>query len=121
MRVTPRYAGVCARALHGSAAETIEVAGTLSRRRSTDMYRMRMTQTGNARLRLVGDIAADCRYKRARVSCRAAAFCGAIAPASPKTASTEKTMIYELRIYSCIPGRLPALLKRFEGTTLEIW
>jgi len=85
------------------------------------MYRMRMTQTGNARLRLVGDIAADCRYKRARVSCRAAAFCGAIAPASPKTASTEKTMIYELRIYSCIPGRLPALLKRFEGTTLEIW
>ena len=30
-------------------------------------------------------------------------------------------MIYELRIYNCIPGRLPALLKRFEGTTLEIW
>jgi hypothetical protein len=30
-------------------------------------------------------------------------------------------MIYELRIYSCIPGRLPALLKRFEAKTLEIW
>jgi hypothetical protein len=30
-------------------------------------------------------------------------------------------MIYELRIYNCIPGRLPALLKRFEATTLEIW
>jgi NIPSNAP len=30
-------------------------------------------------------------------------------------------MIYELRIYNCIPGRLPALLKRFESTTLEIW
>jgi len=30
-------------------------------------------------------------------------------------------MIYELRIYNCIPGRLPALLKRFETTTLEIW
>ena len=30
-------------------------------------------------------------------------------------------MIYELRIYSCIPGRLPALLKRFETQTLEIW
>ncbi len=30
-------------------------------------------------------------------------------------------MIYELRIYSCIPGRLPALLKRFETQTLPIW
>jgi hypothetical protein len=30
-------------------------------------------------------------------------------------------MIYELRIYSCIPGRLPALLKRFETRTLAIW
>jgi NIPSNAP len=31
------------------------------------------------------------------------------------------TMIYELRIYSCLPGRLPALLKRFETQTLKIW
>jgi hypothetical protein len=31
------------------------------------------------------------------------------------------TMIYELRVYSCIPGRLPALLKRFETKTLDIW
>ena len=30
-------------------------------------------------------------------------------------------MIYELRVYRCVPGRLPALLKRFEGTTLELW
>ena len=30
-------------------------------------------------------------------------------------------MIYELRIYSCIPGRLPALLKRFDEQTLKIW
>jgi len=30
-------------------------------------------------------------------------------------------MIYELRIYSCIPGRLPALLRRFETQTLRIW
>src|ERR1700689_348586 len=30
-------------------------------------------------------------------------------------------MIYELRIYSCIPGKLPALLKRFEDHTLKIW
>jgi len=30
-------------------------------------------------------------------------------------------MIYELRIYHCVSGRLPALLKRFETTTLGIW
>jgi hypothetical protein len=30
-------------------------------------------------------------------------------------------MIHELRIYNCLPGRLPALLKRFEGTTLGLW
>jgi hypothetical protein len=30
-------------------------------------------------------------------------------------------MIYELRVYHCVPGRLPALLKRFETTTLGIW
>jgi len=30
-------------------------------------------------------------------------------------------MIYELRVYQCIPGKLPALLKRFETKTLDIW
>ena len=30
-------------------------------------------------------------------------------------------MIYELRIYRCVPGRLPALLSRFEKETLRIW
>jgi len=30
-------------------------------------------------------------------------------------------MIYELRIYRCLPGRLPALMKRFETMTLKIW
>jgi hypothetical protein len=30
-------------------------------------------------------------------------------------------MIYELRIYKCVPGRLPALQKRFETITLKIW
>jgi len=30
-------------------------------------------------------------------------------------------MIHELRIYHCVPGRLPALLKRFESITLKIW
>jgi hypothetical protein len=30
-------------------------------------------------------------------------------------------MIYELRVYRCLPGRLPALLKRFENITLKLW
>ena len=30
-------------------------------------------------------------------------------------------MIYELRIYNCLPGRLPVLLKRFEEHTLKLW
>ncbi len=33
----------------------------------------------------------------------------------------EKGMIYELRIYHSIPGRLPALLSRFQNHTLRIW
>jgi hypothetical protein len=30
-------------------------------------------------------------------------------------------MIYELRIYRCVPGRLPTLLSRFANETLRIW
>ena len=30
-------------------------------------------------------------------------------------------MIHELRIYHCLPGRLPALLSRFETITLKLW
>ncbi|MBR0799133.1 NIPSNAP family protein [Bradyrhizobium jicamae] len=30
-------------------------------------------------------------------------------------------MIYESRVYRCMPGRLPALLKRFETVTLKLW
>lgn len=30
-------------------------------------------------------------------------------------------MIYELRIYQCMPGRLPDLLRRFETVTLKLW
>jgi hypothetical protein len=30
-------------------------------------------------------------------------------------------MLYEMRVYHCCPGKLPALLKRFEETTLGIW
>lgn len=30
-------------------------------------------------------------------------------------------MIHELRVYQCLPGKLPALLNRFETVTLGIW
>jgi hypothetical protein len=30
-------------------------------------------------------------------------------------------MIYEMRVYDCLPGRLPALMKRFENHTLKLW
>ena len=30
-------------------------------------------------------------------------------------------MIHELRIYRCLPGRLPDLIKRFESVTLTLW
>ncbi len=30
-------------------------------------------------------------------------------------------MILEMRVYHCLPGRLPALLKRFENHTLKLW
>ena len=30
-------------------------------------------------------------------------------------------MIHELRIYRCMPGRLPDLNKRFESVTLKLW
>lgn len=30
-------------------------------------------------------------------------------------------MIYELRVYRAVPGRLPAVLKRFETITMALW
>jgi len=30
-------------------------------------------------------------------------------------------MIYELRVYHCVPGRLPDLLKRFDTIILKMW
>ena len=30
-------------------------------------------------------------------------------------------MIHELRVYYCLPGRLPNLLKRFDTITLKLW
>jgi hypothetical protein len=33
----------------------------------------------------------------------------------------EKNVIHELRVYRCMPGRLPDLSKRFENVTLKLW
>jgi hypothetical protein len=33
----------------------------------------------------------------------------------------EEAMILELRVYRCLPGQLPALLKRFDTITLKLW
>lgn len=30
-------------------------------------------------------------------------------------------MLHELRVYRCLPSRLPALLKRFDTVTLKLW
>ncbi len=30
-------------------------------------------------------------------------------------------MIYEMRVYRVVPGRMPALLNRFANTTLDMW
>jgi hypothetical protein len=30
-------------------------------------------------------------------------------------------MVYEMRIYTCLPGKLPSLNKRFEAATLKLW
>ena len=30
-------------------------------------------------------------------------------------------MLYELRIYECVPGKLPDLMKRFDTITLKLW
>src|ERR1700709_1526852 len=30
-------------------------------------------------------------------------------------------MLYELRIYECVPGKLPDLKKRFSTITLKLW
>jgi hypothetical protein len=44
-----------------------------------------------------------------------------LSPAITAAQETEETMIYELRVYRCLPGRLPVLLKRFENVTLKLW
>src|SRR6201993_3541670 len=38
-----------------------------------------------------------------------------------RPARKGKAMIYELRNYRCVPGRLPALISRFRNHTLRLW
>src|ERR1700734_3684254 len=33
----------------------------------------------------------------------------------------RSSMLYELRIYECVPGKLPDLNKRFDTITLKLW
>jgi hypothetical protein len=40
---------------------------------------------------------------------------------APKAPSASNAMIYEMRIYRCLPGRLPALLKRNEAVVPKLW
>ncbi len=37
------------------------------------------------------------------------------------TDEEKNTVIHELRIYRCMPGRLPDLNRRFESVTLKLW
>jgi hypothetical protein len=44
-----------------------------------------------------------------------------ITAAAMRSHQGNAIVIYELRTYHCLPGRLPALLQRFETVTLGIW
>src|SRR5690606_31622680 len=57
-------------------------------------------------------------YVHAAILCRTPAQGGKTVSAAR---TRERQMIYELRIYHCMPGMLPALLRRFEDHTLRIW
>jgi hypothetical protein len=46
---------------------------------------------------------------------------GLAACAAPRNDEREEAMIYEMRVYRTVPGRLPALLARFQNVTLKLW
>jgi hypothetical protein len=46
-------------------------------------------------------------------------FCGLVAAGSLLTAQTSR--VFELRVYHCLPGRLPALQARFRDHTIAIF
>jgi hypothetical protein len=57
-----------------------------------------------------------------RVSRGAAGISCLRAQSREKHTSMEVSdLLYELRIYHCVPMRLPALLKRFDTITLKLW
>src|SRR6201996_7605717 len=45
----------------------------------------------------------------------------AFSPRDPRSDYRRDAMIYELRIYHCVPGRLPDLIRRFDTITLPLW
>jgi hypothetical protein len=53
--------------------------------------------------------------------CTRPLYAGAECVGCPANDKGGLGMIYELRVYRCLPNRMPALLKRFETTTLRIW
>src|SRR5215210_5934388 len=63
----------------------------------------------------------------ARKACRASASLGWPASGAGRIGASKNerqgrpAMIHELRIYKCMPGRLPDLNKRFESVTLKLW
>ena len=46
---------------------------------------------------------------------------GSVTDACFDVLGRELIMLYELRVYECVPGRLPDLLKRFDTITLGLW
>jgi|SRR5208283_307506 len=56
-----------------------------------------------------------------RHAASAAAGPGHSAQNPPSPTRKGHPMIYELRKYRCVPGRLPAVLSRFQNHTLRIW
>jgi NIPSNAP len=44
-----------------------------------------------------------------------------MAASTPAEPSKRAPMIYELRIYHAVPGRLSALVSRFQNKTLRLW
>src|SRR5689334_8172978 len=42
-------------------------------------------------------------------------------PPARTISSGSNPMILEMRVYRCLPGRLPALMKRFDTLTLKLW
>jgi hypothetical protein len=51
----------------------------------------------------------------------ALARCDEAPQTGPAQWERRPSMIYELRIYECVPGKLPDLNKRFSTITLKLW